>query len=151
VTLSELPNLVVRAVVEGQFLARKMYCDRLGLVGGVSGARLVVTGGASANVGLMRILSDVFGVPVFGSSGGTSSASMGAAFRAAHGWYCGRGGDYVSVGEVVTQLSMDSADVLLGLALVATPNLDNTALYSARSATVYAELEATARDNNFAS
>jgi hypothetical protein len=107
---------------------------------------------------LMKVVSDVFGLPVYGSSGSTSSASRGAAFRAAHGWFCGNGGQsqgnlqpppeegasYVSIGEVVQQLaSVGSADELLGLTLVATPDLDNTKVY-AEMAAQYAELEADA-------
>jgi hypothetical protein len=51
-----------RAVIEGQFLSMLLHSQNLGLK--VSG-RIICTGGASKNIQILQVISDVFGVPVY--------------------------------------------------------------------------------------
>ena len=70
----------VRMMVESQFLNMRFHLDSIGLS---NISRLFVTGGASNNKNILQIVADVFGIPVFRSSG-TESAAMGGAMRANH-------------------------------------------------------------------
>lgn len=71
----------MRAVVEAQFLSMFVHSTNIGM----KTTCIFATGGASANKSILQIMSDVFGVPVYTHSQ-PNSASMGAAFRALHGW-----------------------------------------------------------------
>ena len=48
---------------------------------------ILATGGASSDKALIRVISDVMGVPVF-TGDRPNSAALGAAYRALHGWQC---------------------------------------------------------------
>ncbi|CAJ1355257.1 unnamed protein product [Effrenium voratum] len=76
----------VRAVVESKVLAMKAFAQGIGLAPSEV-KRIIATGGASASQGILQVLADVFGVPVF-TLDQTDSASLGAAFRACHGFRC---------------------------------------------------------------
>lgn len=53
-----------RAVIEGQFLARRAYGEDIGLsLSG--GGRVIATGGASSNKAVLQVLADVFNRPVY--------------------------------------------------------------------------------------
>ncbi|XP_043961032.1 xylulose kinase isoform X4 [Gambusia affinis] len=77
------PELEVRALVEGQFLSRRLHAERLGYSIG-SGSRVLATGGASANRQILQVLSDVFDAPVY-TIDLSDSACLGSAYRALHG------------------------------------------------------------------
>jgi len=79
----------VRAVVEGQFLSMLLHSRAIGLH---KASRIYATGGASRNRHILQVVSDVFGVPVFTLTQ-PNSASLGAAYRALHGWQCHNAGD----------------------------------------------------------
>ena len=68
----------VRGVLEGQFLNMKRHSDWLG----VETEEVLLTGGASENDGIARIVADVFGKKVRRLSV-AGSAGLGAALRAA--------------------------------------------------------------------
>ena len=68
-----------RAIVESQMLAMRVHAQWMG--GPPRGIR--VTGGASANPEIRRIMADVMGCPVYHAPV-TNSAALGAAIRAAH-------------------------------------------------------------------
>uniref|UniRef100_A0A3Q3MIA6 Xylulose kinase n=1 Tax=Mastacembelus armatus TaxID=205130 RepID=A0A3Q3MIA6_9TELE len=72
----------VRALVEGQFLSRRVHAERLGYC--IPGTRVLATGGASSNQELLQVLSDVFNAPVF-TIDVSDSACLGSAYRALHG------------------------------------------------------------------
>lgn len=73
----------VRAVVEGQFLAKRVHAERLGFK---LGGRVLVTGGASKNNSVVQVLSDVFGMSVYASEGTTANAAcLGGAYMALYG------------------------------------------------------------------
>lgn len=73
----------VRAVVEGQFLAKRVHAERLGFT---VGSRILVTGGASKNTGIVQVLADVFGAAVYAlKSASVNAACLGAAYLALYG------------------------------------------------------------------
>jgi xylulokinase len=99
-----------RAVLEGQFTSMRYHGAQLGL----SAKRIIVTGGASMNPTITKVIADVFQVPVFAAEQ-PDSASLGAAYRAMHGLACKNQGGYVPYTEVV-------GDLAASYSLVAEPN-----------------------------
>lgn len=77
------PQVAVRALVEGQFLSRRLHAERLGY-SIVPGTRVLATGGASCNREILQVLSDVFNAPVYAIDV-PNSACLGSAYRALHG------------------------------------------------------------------
>ncbi|XP_026218063.1 xylulose kinase [Anabas testudineus] len=73
----------VRALVEGQFLSRRLHAESLGY-SIIPGTRVLATGGASCNTEILQVLSDVFNAPVY-TIDLSNSACLGAAYRALHG------------------------------------------------------------------
>ncbi|XP_071517500.1 xylulose kinase-like [Panulirus ornatus] len=82
----------VRALIEGQFVAKRAYAEKLGFNTG-SGTRVLATGGASSNKSLLQVLADVFNTPVY-TMEIANSACLGCAYRAKHGL---QGGQYQDV------------------------------------------------------
>uniref|UniRef100_A0A3B3CVY0 Xylulose kinase n=1 Tax=Oryzias melastigma TaxID=30732 RepID=A0A3B3CVY0_ORYME len=76
------PQVEVRALVEGQFLSRRLHAEKLGY--SIPGTRVLATGGASSNREILQVLSDVFNAPVY-SIDLSDSACLGSAYRALHG------------------------------------------------------------------
>ncbi|XP_048747057.1 xylulose kinase-like isoform X2 [Ostrea edulis] len=82
--VSSFPHDVeVRAVIESQMIARKMYMEMRGMHVGPD-TRILATGGASLNKAILQVISDVFGAPVFVSDI-PNSAALGSCYRAKHG------------------------------------------------------------------
>uniref|UniRef100_A0AAQ4Q138 Xylulose kinase n=1 Tax=Gasterosteus aculeatus aculeatus TaxID=481459 RepID=A0AAQ4Q138_GASAC len=77
------PQVEVRALVEGQFLSRRLHAERLGY-SITPGTRVLATGGASSNKDILQVLSDVFNAPVY-TLDVSNSACLGSAYRALHG------------------------------------------------------------------
>ncbi|MFT7816077.1 xylulose kinase isoform X2 [Arapaima gigas] len=73
----------IRALVEGQFMAKRLHAEKLGYKI-IPGTRVLATGGASSNNDVLQVLSDVFCAPVY-TIDTTNSACLGCAFRAKHG------------------------------------------------------------------
>ncbi|XP_036143453.1 xylulose kinase [Monomorium pharaonis] len=73
----------VRALIEGQFVAKRVYTEDSGVIIGPN-TRVIATGGASVNKAILQVLSDVFNSPVYISKI-ANSAMMGAAYQAKHG------------------------------------------------------------------
>lgn len=73
----------VRALVEGQFIAKRVHAENLGFHTGPE-SRVLATGGASANKSLLQVLADVFNAPVY-TMDVANSACLGCAYRAKHG------------------------------------------------------------------
>lgn len=71
-------NALARAVVEAQALNMQRHCDFIG----EKPVRLLVTGGAAKNAGILRVLADVFQAEIRRLKVGNSSA-LGGALRAA--------------------------------------------------------------------
>uniref|UniRef100_A0A6Q2WP81 Xylulose kinase n=1 Tax=Esox lucius TaxID=8010 RepID=A0A6Q2WP81_ESOLU len=68
----------IRALVEGQFLAKRYHAEKLGY------KIMLATGGASSNKEILQVLSDVFNAPVY-TIDVANSACLGCAYRALHG------------------------------------------------------------------
>uniref|UniRef100_A0A1A8FI56 Xylulose kinase n=1 Tax=Nothobranchius korthausae TaxID=1143690 RepID=A0A1A8FI56_9TELE len=77
------PQVELRALVEGQFLSRRLHAERLGY-SITAGTRVLATGGASSNRELLQVLADVFSAPVY-TMDLSNSACLGSAYRALHG------------------------------------------------------------------
>jgi xylulokinase len=131
------PTADARAVVEGQFLSMRLHGESIGMK---APTRLIATGGASSNAAVLQVLADVFGAPVFVAQQ-TDSASLGAAYRAAHGWAVSQKGGFVPF-ETVLQHGAgaaaagktDAASASAGpvkLSLAASPRPSATSVYSA--------------------
>uniref|UniRef100_A0A673G963 Xylulose kinase n=1 Tax=Sinocyclocheilus rhinocerous TaxID=307959 RepID=A0A673G963_9TELE len=71
------------ALIEGQFLAKRVHAEKLGYKI-IAGTRVLATGGASSNKDILQVLSDVFSTPVY-TIDVTNSACLGCAYRALHG------------------------------------------------------------------
>lgn len=72
----------VRALVEGQFLAKRVHAEDFGFKID-SSARIIATGGASTNKSIIQVLADVFDLPVYVLDV-ANSACLGSALRAKH-------------------------------------------------------------------
>lgn len=127
--LSELsPAEATRAVLESQFLSMRLHGERIGL----TARRVIATGGASVDRGLLRVVADVFGTPVYLAES-SDSASRGAAYRALHGWTCRRVGAYVPFKAVLVkarpfQKVMDPDPAAHGVYTDLLPRLDRLEL-----------------------
>jgi xylulokinase len=121
------PDADPRAVIEGQFLSMRLHGANIGL----RPASILATGGASGDMSLIRIMSDVFGVPVY-TGESPSSAALGAAYRALHGWKCAQAGSFVPFADVLTSAP--------SFKLTAKPDPEAHATYSGMLGR-YAELE----------
>ena len=86
----------IRAVVESQFLSLRLHGSNIGL----KPASILATGGASVDEGNLKVIADVFGVPVFVGEQ-SNSAGIGAAYRAMHGWTCAKIGRLVPLANVL--------------------------------------------------
>ncbi|KAL6072291.1 Xylulose kinase [Balamuthia mandrillaris] len=93
------PKEEARAVIEGQFLSMRLHAERIGIT---SFHNILATGGASANECVTRILAHVFGAAVF-TAETANSASLGAAFRALHGFLCHEKETFIPFGKVTEQ------------------------------------------------
>uniref|UniRef100_A0AAX7V9E1 Xylulose kinase n=1 Tax=Astatotilapia calliptera TaxID=8154 RepID=A0AAX7V9E1_ASTCA len=89
------PQVEVRAVVEGQFLSRRLHAERLGY-SIIPGTRVLATGGASSNKEILQVLSDVFNAPVY-TIDLSDSTCLGSAYRALHGLVAESGASFVDV------------------------------------------------------
>ncbi|KAJ8976961.1 hypothetical protein NQ317_010158 [Molorchus minor] len=84
----------VRAVIEGQFIAKRAYAEDFGFRVG-HGSKILATGGASENKAILQVLADVFNSPVYVQEA-ANSAMLGAAYQAKHG-LLGKGSHYTEV------------------------------------------------------
>ncbi|KAM4606083.1 xylulose kinase isoform 2-T2 [Polymixia lowei] len=85
----------VRALVEGQFLAKRLHAERLGYKI-IPGTRVLATGGASTNKAILQVLSDVFNAPVY-TIDVLNSACLGCSYRAVHGLVASSGRSFSDV------------------------------------------------------
>ncbi|XP_063468056.1 xylulose kinase isoform X6 [Symphalangus syndactylus] len=89
-------DVEVRALIEGQFMAKRIHAEGLGYRV-MSKTKILATGGASHNRDILQVLADVFGAPVYVMDT-ANSACVGSAYRAFHGL---AGGTDVPFSEVV--------------------------------------------------
>ncbi|XP_068939842.1 xylulose kinase [Petaurus breviceps papuanus] len=81
-------KMEVRALIEGQFMAKRIHAEKLGYRV-VPTTKILATGGASRNKDILQVLSDVFNAPVY-TIETANSACLGCAYRAIHGLAVGR-------------------------------------------------------------
>ncbi|XP_072020796.1 xylulose kinase-like [Amphiura filiformis] len=112
------PATEVRAVLEGQFLARRLHAENVGFRIGPD-CRVLATGGASSNTSILQVIADVFNAKVYVLDV-ANSACLGGAYRAKHGLL---GGDKVPFSDVVKSAPEYK--------LAATPNSDALQIYTA--------------------
>ncbi|XP_014245571.1 xylulose kinase [Cimex lectularius] len=74
------PEIEIRALVEGQFLAKRAQLEDLNIHIGEN-TRIIATGGGSKNRSILQVMSDVFSSPVY-TLDYTNIAALGAAYRA---------------------------------------------------------------------
>ncbi|XP_067930344.1 xylulose kinase-like [Watersipora subatra] len=72
----------IRAVIESQFLSRRVHAEDMGFELGKD-CRVLATGGASNNHAILQVMSDIFNAPVYTQSV-ANSAALGAAMLAMH-------------------------------------------------------------------
>ncbi|KAM5313384.1 xylulose kinase isoform 2-T2 [Glossophaga mutica] len=80
-------DVEVRALIEGQFLAKRIHAEGLGYRV-MPRTKILATGGASCNRDILQVLADVFGAPVYVTDT-ANSACVGSAYRAFHGLAAG--------------------------------------------------------------
>ncbi|XP_063003489.1 xylulose kinase [Elgaria multicarinata webbii] len=106
----------IRALIEGQFMAKRIHAEKLGYQI-LPTTRILATGGASYNKAILQVLSDVFSAPVY-TIDTANSACLGSAYRAIHGL---RAETSVSLADVVK--------LAPGPRLVATPTVGVAQVY----------------------
>lgn len=121
----------VRALVEGQLLAKRVHAEQLGFNKGES-CRVFVTGGASNNRSILQILADVFNADVFTQDTANSSC-LGSAYRAAHGLALKESGTFIPFNEFM-------ANRRPNFTLLCRPRVEAAQLYDSMAAR-YATLE----------
>jgi len=120
----------IRALIEGQILAKRFHAERMGFRLGETG-RVLVTGGASANQNILQVISDVFNSNVY-TLPAVNSAALGGAYRALH-LFKG-GSEKISYNSVVSSLEKH-------LKLAATPNKDSDKTYNPELLKTFEKLE----------
>nr|CAH0102245.1 unnamed protein product [Daphnia galeata] len=121
----------VRAVIEGQLLAKRVHAERLGFRTGES-CRVFVTGGASNNKSILQVLSDVFNAHIY-TQDTTNSTCLGSAYRAAHGLAVKQSDAFIPFNEFM-------ADRRPNFTLLCSPRVEAAKLYDSMAAR-YATLE----------
>ncbi|KAM6161586.1 xylulose kinase [Erethizon dorsatum] len=76
-------DIEIRALIEGQFMAKRIHAEGLGYRV-MPKTKILATGGASRNGDILQVLADVFGAPVYVMDT-ANSACVGSAYRAFHG------------------------------------------------------------------
>lgn len=104
----------VRALIEGQALARRAHAEDMGLEIGPE-TRILATGGASQNKAILQVISDVFNSKVYIQKE-CDSAMLGAAYQAKYGHHNG-GLSYEDLRrklpepELVCEPAQDASDI----------------------------------------
>ncbi len=121
------PEESCRAIYEAQFLSMKLHAGNIG----IEPQRILATGGASVDKGLIQIMSNVFGVAVY-TAEKSDTASLGAAYRARHGLLCKESDTFVTFADAVAAAP--------AFTKIAEPDMEAHAIYAAMLPR-YAELE----------
>lgn len=108
----------VRALIEGQMMAKRLHAEQMGFHL-TPDTRILVTGGASVNTAILQVVSDVFNAKVYTQSA-ANSAAMGGAYRALH---LAKGGEEtIAFSDLIAPVAEEAR-------LVATPSKDAAATY----------------------
>eukprot|EP00795_Rhopilema_esculentum_P001025 gene1025-15351_t len=109
------PDTEVRAMIEGQFIAKKIHAEKLGFHLDQN-SRILATGGASKNPEILQILCDVFCCSVYAITDTANSACLGGNYRAKHA---------LSTNAFFDETVQNAAPYCL----VASPNKDSQKIY----------------------
>lgn len=112
------PAIEARAIIEGQILNMRSHAKGVGLD---KPKRVIATGGASVNKAILQTMSNIFGAPVY-TADTANTASLGAAYRALHGYNSSIAGRYVPFNSIFPPESSD-------LVLVAKPQPEAASIY----------------------
>jgi len=93
----------IRALIEGQVMAKRLHTERMGFRITES-TRVIVTGGASVNKAILQVISDIFNCRVYTLSD-ANSAAAGGAYRALY--LHKNKSDKIPYTEVIKNLSKD--------------------------------------------
>jgi len=105
-------------VIEGQFLSMRHHSNNIGIS---KIERVFITGGASSNPYIVQVIADVFGVNVYVAET-ANSASLGAAYRAFHGWLSHKNNKFISFEEATSKAAAHKQ--------IAQPSLEANAVYT---------------------
>merc|ERR1712198_239910 len=111
----------VRALVEGQMMAKRLHAERMGFKVSPE-TRILVTGGASVNKNILQVIADVFNMNVY-SMAAPNSAALGGAYRAK---YCSAHHQDNKKDLTFSQMTENVSD---SATLVASPNKDASTVY----------------------
>ena len=109
----------IRGIIESQFMAMRQHSERFG----VTVSKILATGGASQNKGILQVLADVFGCAVY-TLQSPDSATKGGALRALHGFRCAEKGNFISLKDAVHSVGGPEYSLLADL------NMENTSVYT---------------------
>lgn len=88
-----------RAVIEGQCSSMLKYSQKLG----IKTDKIVVSGGASTNKEILKILSSIFNCETDTSTNYETSL-IGSAYRAIHGYRCFIAGKYIGFNKILSNI-----------------------------------------------
>ncbi|KAJ3351644.1 hypothetical protein HDU83_008799 [Entophlyctis luteolus] len=128
---------LARAILESQMLRLRHHAGAFGLTR-TQTRRVLVSGGASANIEIVRVIGSVFGArvcKVADADGAGNAAGYGGALRAAHGLACAAAANSTGFVAYEPGVAVES---------VAEPETKDTEVYDAMMAT-FGELEAKAQ------
>merc|ERR1719481_1518160 len=109
----------IRALIEGQMMAKRLHAERMGFKIDPD-TRILVTGGASVNKEILQVVADVFNANVY-IQNDANSAALGGAYRACHIY---QGAEQTKdFGSFVSAFMEEKV-------LVASPNKDSKEIYS---------------------
>jgi len=111
----------VRALVEGQMMAKRLHAEKMGFKVSPE-TRILVTGGASVNKNILQVIADVFNMNVY-SMAAPNSAALGGAYRAKYCFAHQQDNKQDLTFSQMTENVSDSAT------LVAAPNKDASTVY----------------------
>jgi len=109
----------IRALVEGQVMAKRIHAQKMGFRISEN-TRILVTGGASINKPILQVISDIFNCRVYTLTG-ANSAAAGGAYRALHLYK--NQFEKISYADVIENLSQQ-------LSLGAQPNKEVESVYT---------------------
>ncbi|XP_064133568.1 xylulose kinase isoform X1 [Loxodonta africana] len=94
-------DVEIRALIEGQFMAKRIHAEGLGYRV-MPKTKILATGGASHNRDILQVLADVFDAPVYVTDT-ANSACVGSAYRAFHGLAAGAAVPFADVVKLAPQ------------------------------------------------
>ncbi|XP_049726838.1 xylulose kinase isoform X1 [Elephas maximus indicus] len=129
--VSAFPRHVeIRALIEGQFMAKRIHAEGLGYRV-MPKTKILATGGASHNRDILQVLADVFDAPVYVTDT-ANSACVGSAYRAFHGLAAGAAVPFADVVKLAPQprLAVTPTPGAAQLCLCSRGNANSNSIYS---------------------